>query len=675
MRIVFITSKLNFTRSGGSVEEIDLMIRILQSLGHQVTAITAFSSANDIPASVPYRVITEYIGSGGLIHLQKQVWNLLKKYEPLADVFQVDGHLFMYGAGLYRMRGGRIPVVAFMNQFLTCWPQYISSLFPQSAVSFLTRLKKRLRWLIERTIGVYLANQVDRFAFVSPHLRAMYEGFGIRRGELVVGDPIDWKKIRRENQVNPDSYQKRLKTDGKIFLFYSSRMSPGKGFDIFLQAFSLVENKDRFRVVLGGAGPEAAAVREMRDRLGLAPYVELPGWVTKAQLYQYYKEADVFIQADWWPAGTSISLIYALAFGVPAILPGGGGLAWNAKGGALYFPYRDCPALARAIEQMGSDPLLRAKLSRGGNERLAEDEMNYQLQINKLAQVMQELAGKSPAPVVATGARYQQRVSDWLISGVQSARYALTEPVKLRIARWRFGHRYRKPELNPLVSIAMATYQRGQLLMERTIPSWLNQIYQNFEVILVGDRRVDNTEELIRKLGDPRIRFVHLPEYTRYPPDMKSRWCVGGAPAHNLALRLARGLWIADGDDDDVFTPNHLASLLRFAQQGDYEFVSAVYIAEKFGEPVIIDVKNELPRIGGVGTWFYRSYLKLFPYNVHSWRKSYNRPRDIDRQLRMYRAGVRMGFLDEVVTRVLPLPGLHTVGLAAREEQYGIKLR
>jgi hypothetical protein len=41
----------------------------------------------------------------------------------------------------------------------------------------------------------------------------------------------------------------------------------------------------------------------------------------------------------------------------------------------------------------------------------------------------------------------------------------------------------------------------------------------------------------------------------------------------------------------------------------------------------------------------------------------------------MYRAGVRIGFLDKVVTTILPLPGAETVGLDALEIRTGEKLR
>lgn len=266
-------------------------------------------------------------------------------------------------------------------------------------------------------------------------------------------------------------------------------------------------------------------------------------------------------------------------------------------------------------------------------------------------------------------------IADRLISSLRAFYYAITEPARLRLARSRFESQCTNQRDNPLITILMPTYNRGQLLLERTLPAIFSQTYANFEVLIVGDGPTDNTRELLSSIRDPRLRYYEMPHYTKYPKETKSRWFVGGVPPRNLGLSLARGQWIAELDDDDIFLPDHLEALFRFAQDGNYELVSASYIREKHGEQEVIDARGEVPRVGGIETWFYRSYLKFFKYNIDCWRKSYNCPQEIDRQLRMHRSGVRIGFLDKVVTLVLPLPGSKTVGLDALEIRTGEKLR
>ena len=61
MRIVFITSKLNFETAGGSVLDLHLKAKSLLELGHEVTVVTAFSRANKINQPLPYTVKEEDI--------------------------------------------------------------------------------------------------------------------------------------------------------------------------------------------------------------------------------------------------------------------------------------------------------------------------------------------------------------------------------------------------------------------------------------------------------------------------------------------------------------------------------------------------------------------------------------------------------------------------------------
>lgn len=241
----------------------------------------------------------------------------------------------------------------------------------------------------------------------------------------------------------------------------------------------------------------------------------------------------------------------------------------------------------------------------------------------------------------------------------------LTGYPALRVKRLLHERAYRDPAEDPLISIVIATYNRGKILVDRTIPSILEQTYPNFEIVIVGDHCIDDTAERIRRIADSRIIFLDLPRRGRYPEDPENRWFVQGVAPRNRGLRLARGKWLAWISDDDILLPRHFECLLRYAQQRHYEFVSASYLFKKNGCLQVHNASGLSPRIGGMQTWLYRSYLNIFKWNIHSWRKSWNRPCDYDLQVRMHRAGVRMGFLDEVVAYVPPVEGTDTVGLEA----------
>jgi len=261
----------------------------------------------------------------------------------------------------------------------------------------------------------------------------------------------------------------------------------------------------------------------------------------------------------------------------------------------------------------------------------------------------------------------KQRFQDKLISAFNSIQYRLLEPILLTYARFRNSKFYADTNEKPLITITIPTYDRGKLLVERTLPSIFAQTYQNFEVIIVGDCCVDDTPDILNGVEDPRVSFINLPKRTKYPADPTLRWFVSGVDPLNYSLDIAKGKWIACFDDDDIMAPHFLESLLEFALAGDYEFVAGLYEEERDGvRSVRGQQEDSQPEFGGHSTWLYRSYLKFFKYNINSWRKSYNCPQDIDLQLRMMHAGVRMKGLDKVVSYIRPRPGLNTIGLAAR---------
>jgi glycosyltransferase involved in cell wall biosynthesis len=394
MKIYFITSKLNFFKSGGSIEEFDLMMRTLVADGHQVVCVTTFAEDNDIQTELPYTVVVEDIPWRSVHNLQRGVYRIMKKYEHDADFFHVDGHLFLYGAGCYRRMGGKVPVSAFFNRELGFFPADRSTLLAAKQVSLTRKIKKILRDALERTIGMYLARAIDLRSFISPMYQAMYERSGLYDNgrHFVMGDPIDFPLLMSKNQITEQSYVSRTDHEGPVQLFFSSRMAPGKGFDLILAGFARVKDKERYRLILGGTGPEEAAIHKMAEELDIMRYITFPGWMTRDDLYAAYKKADVFIQIGWRPEGTSISLLYAMAFGLPSIVPKESGLAWQAGGSALHITNGDHDSVARAIEQLGTDAALRKKLSGECFVRLADEQMDHKKVIAKWEREMRSIS-------------------------------------------------------------------------------------------------------------------------------------------------------------------------------------------------------------------------------------------------------------------------------------------
>jgi glycosyltransferase involved in cell wall biosynthesis len=113
----------------------------------------------------------------------------------------------------------------------------------------------------------------------------------------------------------------------------------------------------------------------------------------------------------------------------------------------------------------------------------------------------------------------------------------------------------------PLVTVISAAYNRAPIL-RYAIDSVINQSWQNWQYIVVGDCCTDNTEELVTAYVDPRIEFHNLESNS------------GGQSApHNYALSLARGEFIFYLNQDDFYFPEHIANSVAFLQHSQADMI------------------------------------------------------------------------------------------------------
>lgn len=104
-----------------------------------------------------------------------------------------------------------------------------------------------------------------------------------------------------------------------------------------------------------------------------------------------------------------------------------------------------------------------------------------------------------------------------------------------------------------LISIITPLYN-SEKFIDETIKSVLNQTYENWEMIIVNDFSNDKSEEIVTNhiIIDSRIKLISL------------KHNLGAAVARNLALKQAKGRFIAFLDSDDKWEPNKLELQLLF---------------------------------------------------------------------------------------------------------------
>lgn len=198
----------------------------------------------------------------------------------------------------------------------------------------------------------------------------------------------------------------------------------------------------------------------------------------------------------------------------------------------------------------------------------------------------------------------------------------------------------------PLVTVRIATAGRLELLMERALPSVLNQTYQNLEVLVVGDGCGDNVAAAVNSTGDKRVRYLNLAKHNGYPARASDRWLVAGSLPMNYGIENAMGAWLAPCDDDDALTPDHVEVLLTRANDLQVEFVHSRTLLD-LGDVTAVIGHPKLTR-GQIthGSVLYSSRLRHFRYSPRSYLLG--EPFDYNLWRRFAAAGVRMGYLNRV---------------------------
>lgn len=138
-----------------------------------------------------------------------------------------------------------------------------------------------------------------------------------------------------------------------------------------------------------------------------------------------------------------------------------------------------------------------------------------------------------------------------------------------------------------MITVCMATYN-GEKYIEEQLESVLMQLHSNDEVIISDDGSGDSTVDLIRTFNDPRIRLL-----------------VGNnffSPTQNFenTLKYAKGDYIFLCDQDDVWLPDKVESMLQYLLQYDL-VVSDCKVVD--AELNVISQSFFMGRSSGKGFW------------------------------------------------------------------------
>ena len=125
--------------------------------------------------------------------------------------------------------------------------------------------------------------------------------------------------------------------------------------------------------------------------------------------------------------------------------------------------------------------------------------------------------------------------------------------------------------MNPLVTVIIPC-RNAEKWLALSIISVLEQGFEDFDIIIVDDGSTDGSVEIIESFmeQDSRIQLIILSEHS------------GPAIARNIAIKIAKGRYIAFLDADDIWFPTKLEQQISFMRLNNYPLCFSAY--EKINE-------------------------------------------------------------------------------------------
>lgn len=113
---------------------------------------------------------------------------------------------------------------------------------------------------------------------------------------------------------------------------------------------------------------------------------------------------------------------------------------------------------------------------------------------------------------------------------------------------------------NPLISVVTVVYN-GELHIEQTIKSVIDQSYDNIEYIIIDGGSTDSTLDIIKKYEDKIDYWISEPDHGIYN-------------AMNKGASLCSGHYIAFLNADDWYNDDTLSLVAKASENGSFDFIA-----------------------------------------------------------------------------------------------------
>lgn len=351
MRVLFF-GKFPIARHGGIERHVQLLSEGLATRGVAVTNLVYGEQARRESRVRGVRVIEAPLAT--MLGSQPISWEMLREARRVIAEGVDLIHLHFpdpFAHGVASLVAGRIPVIV----------SWHSDIVNQPVLGAAYRQVARLALRRPAAVLVATARHADsrQLDMLVPRERVHVVPYGIDASRFVPSAAVLARATVLRAAYGP-----------RPMVFALGRQVGYKGFDVLIDAVA----RSGAQLVLGGTGPLEAELRQRVVQSGAADRLHVVGEIAEADLAAWHHASDMFCLSSVAPA-EAFGLVQAeaMACGRPVINTAlGNGVNEVSPDGlsGLTVLVGDVEALAKAIDTLGADPVLRRRLGEAGRERV-----------------------------------------------------------------------------------------------------------------------------------------------------------------------------------------------------------------------------------------------------------------------------------------------------------------
>lgn len=326
-------------------------------------------------AGIPYHVIEPWdrgINPANDLYVYRELSKIVRRFKPhIVHVRTIKGQLIGRLVAMHE----RIPIVVYTSHgyiFNSTHPWWVK----QIAIS----MERYLKRITTMQIAVC---EADRAA-------ALQYGTADPERIVVVLNGVETERFARNIPRREELRHKLRLNPDDIAIIFVGRFEWAKHPELLVEAFAkALPEVDHLKLILVGDGPLLAKCQQMAEELGISSRTDFLG--KRLDVDEILPAGDIFTLSSRYE-GLPLSMLEAMAAGLPVVVPDVGGIAEVVVHGVngFIYPEGSRESLATHLVRLARNTILRKQMG-ATNAELARRELDLSRVIEENYRIYDEL--------------------------------------------------------------------------------------------------------------------------------------------------------------------------------------------------------------------------------------------------------------------------------------------